>query len=48
MPPAQDGVLEIAMRQVRPGQATAFEAAFAQALAIIAGMPGVYTMGRHV
>ncbi|PAT37090.1 antibiotic biosynthesis monooxygenase family protein [Vandammella animalimorsus] len=40
MPPAQDGVREIAMLQVRPGQATAFEAAFAQAQAIIAGMPG--------
>ena len=40
MPPAQDGVLEIAMLQVRPGQAAAFEAAFAQAQTIIAGMPG--------
>ncbi|HEV6963886.1 antibiotic biosynthesis monooxygenase [Roseateles sp.] len=33
-------ILEIASLQVRPGQAAAFEAAFLQAQAIIASMPG--------
>lgn len=33
-------ILEIAQLQVRPGQAADFEAAFAQAQAIIASMPG--------
>ncbi len=33
-------VLEMAQLQVKPGQAAAFEAAFAQAKAIIAAMPG--------
>ncbi|MDO5691223.1 MAG: antibiotic biosynthesis monooxygenase [Pseudomonadota bacterium] len=37
---ADAGVLEVAQLQVRPGQATAFEAAFAQAQHIIAAMPG--------
>ncbi len=34
------GVLEVATLQVRPGQTAAFEAAFQQAQAIIAAMPG--------
>ncbi len=33
-------ILEIAQLQVRPGQGAAFEAAFAQAQAIIASLPG--------
>jgi heme-degrading monooxygenase HmoA len=33
-------VLEIAQLQIKPGQAAAFEAAFGQAQAIIASMPG--------
>lgn len=33
-------ILEIAQLQVRPGQGAAFEAAFAEAQAIIAAMPG--------
>lgn len=33
-------ILEIAMLHIRPGQTAEFEAAFAQAQAIIAGMPG--------
>ncbi|MXV20388.1 antibiotic biosynthesis monooxygenase family protein [Deinococcus xianganensis] len=33
-------ILEIALLQIRPGQTTEFEAAFAQAQPIIAGMPG--------
>ncbi len=33
-------ILEIAQLQVRPGQSAAFEAAFAEAQAIIAAMPG--------
>lgn len=33
-------ILEIAQLQVRPGQGAAFEAAFAEAQAIIASMPG--------
>ncbi|NTY02347.1 antibiotic biosynthesis monooxygenase [Deinococcus sp. JMULE3] len=33
-------ILEIALLQIRPGQTTAFEAAFAQAQPIIAGMHG--------
>lgn len=33
-------ILEIATLQIRPGQTPAFEAAFAQAQAIIAGMTG--------
>jgi heme-degrading monooxygenase HmoA len=33
-------ILEIANLQVKPGQGDAFEAAFAQAQAIIASMPG--------
>ena len=33
-------ILEIALLQVRPGLTTDFEAAFAQAQRIIAGMPG--------
>ncbi|HEY0956159.1 MAG TPA: antibiotic biosynthesis monooxygenase [Roseateles sp.] len=33
-------ILEIAQLQVRPGQSAAFEAAFAEAQAIIASMPG--------
>jgi heme-degrading monooxygenase HmoA len=33
-------VLETAQLQVKPGQTAAFEAAFAQAKAIIAAMPG--------
>jgi heme-degrading monooxygenase HmoA len=33
-------ILEVAPLQIRPGQAAAFEAAFRQAQAIIAGMPG--------
>ena len=36
----QEGVLEIALLQVRPGQTADFEAAFAQAQTIIASMPG--------
>src|SRR3712207_4176280 len=34
-------ILENALLPVRPGQAAAFEAAFAEAKAIIAAMPGV-------
>jgi heme-degrading monooxygenase HmoA len=33
-------ILEVAILDVRPGQAEAFEAAFRQASAIISGMPG--------
>jgi len=33
-------ILEVATLDVRPGQETAFEAAFRQASTIIAGMPG--------
>jgi heme-degrading monooxygenase HmoA len=33
-------VLEVAMLHVRPGQGRAFEAAFAEAQAVIASMPG--------
>lgn len=33
-------ILEIAQLQVRPGQSAAFEAAFAEAQAIISSMPG--------
>jgi heme-degrading monooxygenase HmoA len=33
-------ILELAMLQIRPGQAPAFEQAFAQAQTIIASMPG--------
>lgn len=33
-------ILEIAQLQIKPGQTAAFEAAFAQAQAIIASMPG--------
>ncbi len=33
-------ILEIAQLQVRPGQGAAFEAAFAEAQAIISSMPG--------
>ena len=33
-------ILEAALLQVRPGQSTAFEAAFREAQAIIASMPG--------
>lgn len=33
-------ILEIAPLQIRPGQAAAFEAAFAEAQAIISSMPG--------
>jgi len=33
-------ILEIALLQIRPGQTTGFEAAFAQAQRIIEGMPG--------
>ena len=33
-------VLEVAILDVRPGEADRFEAAFAEAQAIIAGMPG--------
>ena len=40
MSSAADGVLEVAMLQVRPGQADAFEAAFGQAQSIIAAMRG--------
>ena len=40
MASATEGVLEIAMLHVRPGQTAAFEAAFAQAQHIIASMPG--------
>lgn len=37
---AADGVLEIAALTIKPGQTAAFEAALAQAQAIIAAMPG--------
>lgn len=40
MSAAPDSVLEIAPLHVRPGQAAAFEAAFAQAQSLIAAMPG--------
>ncbi|MBF7731083.1 antibiotic biosynthesis monooxygenase family protein [Pseudomonas sp. N040] len=33
-------ILEVAMLQIKPGQTVQFERAFAQAQAIIAGMPG--------
>lgn len=33
-------ILEVAMLQIRPGQAVAFEAAFAEARSLIASMPG--------
>ncbi len=35
-----DGILEVAPLQMKPQQAAAFEAAFAQAQRIIAAMPG--------
>ncbi|BBN94923.1 antibiotic biosynthesis monooxygenase [Deinococcus grandis] len=40
-------ILEIALLQVRPGQTTEFEAAFAQAQPIIAGMPGYVRHELH-
>ena len=40
---ADASVLEVATLNVRAGQATAFEAAFAQAQRIIAAMPGYRT-----
>lgn len=39
-PPDRRAVLEAAPLHVKPGEAAAFEAAFAQAQAIIAAMPG--------
>jgi heme-degrading monooxygenase HmoA len=39
------GILEIAQLQVKPGQAQAFEEAFAQAQAIIASMRGYRSHG---
>lgn len=38
--PSATPVLEVAMLDVRPGEEPAFEAAFAEASAIIASMPG--------
>jgi len=38
-------VLEVAVLDVRPGEADAFEAAFREARAIIASMPGFVSLG---
>ncbi|ALW88691.1 antibiotic biosynthesis monooxygenase family protein [Deinococcus actinosclerus] len=40
-------ILEIALLQIRPGQTTGFEAAFAQAQHIIAGMHGYVRHELH-